>query len=622
MFYMGDFSHANKVLLPTLLLFVVLFLNVEHISVKTHWELAAPYQYEFPEMSGIPTSAPGEVVSDTIDFLDTTLERQYMVCTDASAPAGFQENYAPQLVASIAMGNPASPACRVQPDGSVFVESTGATCAPKQEPLISCPTAVVTFEIVEGSTKPKLLTRCWDKQDSPIGGTMHTTRQLAGVSAAMEIETIGPVCAPSGVPLQAMPSIVNAGSYTADVVVDDAVGVSAGSAGGTLVGADGAFQGEVSPTTGGVNASGNTIAQAVSTTNQTPPVSEAVSAVTQGTGVAAQDTNPVASTNYHVAHGTTMQGTSGVVTSGTGATVGGGAVAAPGMQPLTAPQKIVQGYGSGRAIFAHTLGNEIATSFQNAYTATQNGQYVGQVHIPQAVQYIVVDANGNPLHTTAIERAATEQSYTTIKTIAQDVAYRNGTSTALQTRAEGFQQTLAVVGGPNAYANAGTRNESYGKIQDLIIENDAMEALTEAEVAATKAKNLVFCEDRETSADCLARREQVAEQVERDTFVAGMEDRSVPNAAIKHFLAVYDGVIDPSPAPETFATSTLKAMYAQDANGNAPYTMQTNATDFVLWIVDSVAQKAKNTAATVVDTVTGWFSGGDTTTNTATTTAQ
>jgi len=185
-----------------------------------------------------------------------------------------------------------------------------------------------------------------------------------------------------------------------------------------------------------------------------------------------------------------------------------------------------------------------------------------------------------------------------IQEIASDISAQTSPSLA---RVDHFAQTLTTVGGPNAL---NTENKSYGRLQDLIVEDEAIRALRVAEEKGKQAKNTVFCGTNETSQSCNIRRETKAKEVERKVFVEELEKRVLPTTAIQHFLAVYDGWIRPSIAPKTFATSTLSVLNSEN-NEPAAYELTTGGNNFVLWIIDSVADAATDAVSALVDLILG-----------------
>lgn len=216
---------------------------------------------------------------------------------------------------------------------------------------------------------------------------------------------------------------------------------------------------------------------------------------------------------------------------------------------------------------------------------TPEGQQGGQ---PQVI-YVTPQFAGTP-----------GREYRSISELASDIAAQ--TEGASLARVDHFAQTLDAVGGPN---EINTENKSFGRIQDLIVEDEAIRALRVAEEEGRRAKNSVFCRATETAESCNKRRVEKQEEVERATFIEELEKRVLPPSAIEHFLAVYDGWIVPSPAPATRATSTLGALHDQEYDLFAEYEITTSGTNFVLWIIDSVADAALNAVETFVNAITG-----------------
>ena len=174
-----------------------------------------------------------------------------------------------------------------------------------------------------------------------------------------------------------------------------------------------------------------------------------------------------------------------------------------------------------------------------------------------------------------------------IEEIASDVASQTEPNIS---RLEHFAQTLERVGGPS---KTDTENESFGRIQDLIVEDEAIRALRVAEEEGRRAKDELHCRVLETSESCLERRKEYAKQVERETFVAELEERVLPENAVLHFLAVYDGWIRPTPAPDVYATSTLGVLNTQDEEG------------FVSWIIDTVSEATANAVEVLSNLISG-----------------
>ncbi len=201
----------------------------------------------------------------------------------------------------------------------------------------------------------------------------------------------------------------------------------------------------------------------------------------------------------------------------------------------------------------------------------------------------------------ATPRGLNNENFRSIQAIASDISAQTQPTLA---RVDRFAQTLTAVGGPNAI---NTENKSFGRIQDLIIEDEAIRSLRVAEERGNRAKNRVFCKVDETSANCNERREVKAKEVERESFVEELEKRVLPESAIQHFLAVYDGWVRPSPAPATYATSTLALLNSQGSIPEQPYKIVTNGSAFVSWIVDSVSDATTKAVTTLTNLITGGF---------------
>ena len=184
----------------------------------------------------------------------------------------------------------------------------------------------------------------------------------------------------------------------------------------------------------------------------------------------------------------------------------------------------------------------------------------------------------------AVVSSERKSSFNNIQVIASDIAAQ--TPAGELTRVDHFAEILSRVGGPN---EVDVENKAYGRIQDLIVEDEAIRALRKAEEAGKRAKDSIFCRVLEASEDCQLRREAKAKEVERQVFLQELEDRILPTKAIEHFLAVYDGWIRPGRAPSTFATSTLGVLHDQD-NQLADYERETNGSTFVLWIIESISE--------------------------------
>lgn len=197
-------------------------------------------------------------------------------------------------------------------------------------------------------------------------------------------------------------------------------------------------------------------------------------------------------------------------------------------------------------------------------------------------------------------RAETGEEYRNIQTIASDIASQKRGENKVS-RVDQFAQTLTLVGGPNA---ASTENKSFGRIQDLIVEDEAIRSLRLAEEEGKRAKNSTYCRAFETSESCLERRVARAKVVEREVFVTELERRVLPENAIQHFIAVYDGWIRPTPAPGVRATSTLGLLNTED-NNLEDYEVTTDGRSFVSWIIDSVTEAASDAISALANLITG-----------------
>lgn len=193
----------------------------------------------------------------------------------------------------------------------------------------------------------------------------------------------------------------------------------------------------------------------------------------------------------------------------------------------------------------------------------------------------------------------TGREFRNIKEIASDIASKTQVEVS---RVDNFAQTLSLVGGPNEVS---TENKSFGRIQDLIIEDEAIRSLRLAEEEGKRAKNSTYCRAFETSKDCLERREARAKIVERQVFVAELEKRVLPENAILHFLAVYDGWVRPTPAPKTYATSTLGVLNTQEGTFLEEYEATTDGKSLVSRIIDSIADAASSAVETLTNLITG-----------------
>jgi hypothetical protein len=70
-------------------------------------------------------------------------------------------------------------------------------------------------------------------------------------------------------------------------------------------------------------------------------------------------------------------------------------------------------------------------------------------------------------------------------------------------------------------------------------------------------------------------------------------------------LAVYDGWIQPRPAPSTRATSTLAVLNSQNQDPLGDYEIITGGTNFVLWVIESVADATTAAIDTLVTLIMG-----------------
>ncbi|GEM_PF-3251150 len=249
------------------------------------------------------------------------------------------------------------------------------------------------------------------------------------------------------------------------------------------------------------------------------------------------------------------------------------------------PQSFIQRFVGGNPLT--DLANFVTG--QAALRNTPEGQQGGQ---PKII-YVTSPTVSQP-------QRVSNNSLRSIQAIASDISAQTQGSNI--PRVDRFAQTLEAVGGPNAI---NTENKPFGRIQDLIVEDEAIRALRIAEERGKRAKNSVFCGAKETADACQVRREKKAKEVERKVFIEELEKRVLPESAIQHFLAVYDGWVRPSPAPSTRATSTLAVLNAQNQDPLAQYEITTSGTNFVLWVIDSVAQATRNAVGTFVNVITG-----------------
>lgn len=185
-----------------------------------------------------------------------------------------------------------------------------------------------------------------------------------------------------------------------------------------------------------------------------------------------------------------------------------------------------------------------------------------------------------------------------IQQIARDVAQND---IPADSRVDHYARTLNVVGGPySAGRRATSTNAAFASLQDLIVEDEAIRAMFVAEQTATREKNKVFCIENEQSADCQKRRNEVARKVERETFIRELEQRDLPDNAVEHFLAVYDGWVSPNvPIP----TSTPLLLSDAPEDGVGPHETEQADGGIVSWAWDGV----KNSATRMLDALRNWL---------------
>ena len=187
---------------------------------------------------------------------------------------------------------------------------------------------------------------------------------------------------------------------------------------------------------------------------------------------------------------------------------------------------------------------------------------------------------------------STDAHYRSIEQIARDVTRDDIPG---DSRVDHFARAVRAVGSPDTQTRA-TTNEALASLQDLIVEDEAIRAMFVAEQTAEREKNRVFCVDGEESANCQARRTAVAERIERETFVAELEKRELPDNAVQHFLAVYDGWVRPDvPVPASnpllLADAPASASLTPDAGARA--TATTTNEGFVSWAWGGVRNGAE-----------------------------
>ncbi len=381
-----------------------------------------------------------------------------------------------------------------------------------------------------------------------------------------------------------------------------------GSGGGSVTGGSAAFETQVTQTTSANPPSTNSVPTQVTSSNTS----------------AAPSTNSVPTTEVHGVTGTSVAVNPSLVRNSnsgfpvtpvsSGVTVNpvqGGAIAlqtqGSSVQQNSAFESLRtnQQVGNARSLVQEFVGDPLRNFVRSIATQRVNDGLYGSDaadanyrQTPQGQTYTqpVVVYNDAPRAQRDITVGALPNStYRSIQEIASDAAMDVPQNAA---RVEQFAYTLSRVGGPSTSVD--TENESFGRLQDLIVEDEAIRALRVAEEEGKRAKNAVFCRVNETSASCQERREERAKEVERDTFVAELDKRVLPETAIEHFIAVYDGWVRPSPAPATRATSTLGALAARDAEETPRYE-GTDGVNFVSWFIDSVTETTRKAVGAFAD---------------------
>lgn len=172
-------------------------------------------------------------------------------------------------------------------------------------------------------------------------------------------------------------------------------------------------------------------------------------------------------------------------------------------------------------------------------------------------------------------------------------------------RVDHYARTLNVVGGPyRAGRNATSTNTAYASLQDLIVEDEAIRAMFAAEQTAKRERNKVFCIEEEKSADCQKRRDEVEKRVERQTFIEELEQRDLPDTAVEHFLAVYDGWVNPAlPPPASKPILVSDAINSAEKGSALPGETAQSDDGFVSWAWDGV----KTGTAKVLNALRNWL---------------
>lgn len=172
-------------------------------------------------------------------------------------------------------------------------------------------------------------------------------------------------------------------------------------------------------------------------------------------------------------------------------------------------------------------------------------------------------------------------------------------------RVDHYARALNVVGGPHtAGRNATSTNIAFANLQDLIVEDEAIRAMFVAEQTAKREKNKVFCIEEEKSTDCQERRDEVEKRVERQTFIEELEQRDLPDTAVEHFLAVYDGWVNPAlPPPPSNPVLVSNALNNVEEGSALPGEAEQTNDGFVSWAWDGV----KTGTAKVLDALRNWL---------------
>ena len=199
---------------------------------------------------------------------------------------------------------------------------------------------------------------------------------------------------------------------------------------------------------------------------------------------------------------------------------------------------------------------------------------------------------------------ATDAHYRSIAQIANDVATND---IPANSRVDHYARALRVIGGPDTNRRATTTNPALASLQDLIVEDEAIRSMFVAEQTAEREKNKIFCRDGEESVDCQQRREAVAKQVERETFVTELQKRELPDNAVQHFLAVYDGWVSPNvpvPASNPLLLADAPAASAVPEAGTDDATAENTTNDgFVSWALGGV----RDSAARMFEALRTWL---------------